>query len=84
MPSYQGGRHSSVVWSTPTFPRPRVRIPVSPNSLFSICMIEILKDIGKGMEWNEKRTKINEKRPGLAHIKNYADVMRYPFWCHHS
>ena len=36
-----GGRHSSVVSSTPTILWPQVRIPSTPSMLFSIC-IEIV------------------------------------------
>ena len=52
------GRHSSVVSSAPTILRPQVRIPSTPSKLFSICIIEIVIE-----------TKINKKRPGLAHLK---------------
>ena len=55
------GRHSSVVLSVPTILRPRVRIPSSPSMLFfNLYRWNCI--------WNEKRTKINKKRPGLAHI----------------
>ena len=35
----EGDRHSSVVSSTPTILWPRVRIPSTPSTLFSICII---------------------------------------------
>ena len=50
------GRHSSVVSSVPTILRRRVQIPSTPSMLFF------------NLYWNcnEKRKKINKKRPGLA------------------
>ena len=33
------GRHSSVALSAPTILRPRVQIPSTPTTLFSICII---------------------------------------------
>ena len=54
----KGARHSSLVLSTPTILQPRVRIPTTPSMLFSNC--------------NEKRTKINKKRPGLAYLKKIS------------
>ena len=39
--SYTGGRHSSVVLSAPTILWPRVRIPSTPSTLFTICFVEI-------------------------------------------
>ena len=51
-----GGRHISVVSSAPTILRPRVRIPSTPSTLFSIC-IEIV---------SRKERKQTKKRPGLA------------------
>ena len=57
-----GGRHSSVVLSAPTILWPWVRIPSTPSNLLSVCII---------CNCNEKRTKINKKRLGLAHfLKN--------------
>ena len=54
------GHHSSVVLSVPTILRPRVRIPSTPSMLFfNLYRWNCI--------WNEKRTKINKKRPGLAH-----------------
>ena len=38
---FKGGRHSSVVLSAPTILQPRVQIPSTPSTLFSIC-IEIV------------------------------------------
>ena len=35
-------RHSSVVSFAPTVLRPQVRIPSTPSTLFSICIIEIV------------------------------------------
>ena len=37
-----GGRHSSLVSSVPTILWPRVRIPCTPSTLFSICFIVIV------------------------------------------
>ena len=47
-----------LVLSLPTILRPRVRIPSTPSTLFF------------NLYWNcnEKRMKINKKRPGLAHF----------------
>ena len=59
-----GGRHSSVVSSASTILWPRVRIPSTPSTLFfNLCY------------WNciEKMTKINKKRPGLAHLKKIVN-----------
>ena len=53
----QGGRHSSVVSSAPTILRPLVWIPITPYTLFSICIIEIVM---------RESTKINKKGPGLG------------------
>ena len=51
-------RHSSVVSSAPSILRPQVRIPSTPSmhffNLYRNC--------------NDKRTKINKKRQGLAHF----------------
>ena len=62
-----GSRHSSVVSSAPTILRPWVRIPSTPSMLFSICITY--------WNCNEKRTKINKKRPGLAHLKKSVMVV---------
>ena len=66
-----GGRHSSVVSSAPTILRPWVRIPCTPFTLFSICIIEIAM---------RKITKINKKRPGLAHFKKQPSINQR-WWC---
>ena len=67
-----GCRHSSVDSSAPSIRLPRVRVPSTPSMLFSIYICHL--------NWNVKRTKINKKRPGLAHFKkkqmyniNFAD-----------
>ena len=51
-------KHSSVVSSAPTILRPWVQILSTPSTLFSICIVIVTR----------KRTKINKKRPGLAHF----------------
>ena len=38
----KGGRHSSMVLSAPTILQPQVRIPTTPSTLFSICIIEFV------------------------------------------
>ena len=53
--SLMGGRHSSMVLSAPTILRPRVWIPNTPSTLFSIC-IEIVsrkkqKKTKRGWYW---------------------------------
>ena len=52
--------HSSVVSSMSTILRPRVRFPSTPSTHFF------------NLYWNcnEKRTKINKRRLGFAHLKN--------------
>ena len=52
-----GGRHSSVDPSEPTNLRPRCRVPSKKISAFSILILIV---------GNVKRTKINQKRSGLA------------------
>ena len=59
LPLKKGGRHSSVVLSAPTILRPRVWIPSTPSTLFLYLYY---------WNCNEKITKINKKRPGLAHF----------------
>ena len=51
-----GGRHSSVVLSAPTILWPRVRIPSTPSTLFSICIEIVLR----------KERKINKKEAGIG------------------
>ena len=64
----KGGHHSSVVSSAPTILRPRVCIPSTPSTLFSICIIQ---------NCIEKITKMNKKRPGLAHFFKRSMIKIY-------
>ena len=69
LPTALGGRHRSVVSSAPTILQPRVRIPSSPSTLF-FSKLYYLNCI-------EKITKINKKRPGLAHFSLFIRTKFY-------
>ena len=59
-----GFRHSSVDSSVPSILLPRVWLPSTPSMLLSF----IVKFVHILSMWCEKRTKINKKRPSLAHF----------------
>ena len=69
-----GGQHSSVVSSAHTNLRPRVRIPSTPSTIFSIYIVETVIEM-------TKRTKINEKEDGIGpHFKTeYAIYLLYMY-----
>ena len=58
--SMWGCRHSSVDSSAPTILPPQVRVPSTPSMLYHLWYLCYICHL--------KRTKINKKRPGLAHF----------------
>ena len=56
-------RHSSVDLSEPTILLPRARFPSTPSMLFSSIVKFVLQ------VFVVKRTKLNKKRSGVAHLK---------------
>ena len=56
----EGCRHSSVDSSVPNILPPRVRVPSTPSMLLSFIVLCYICHL--------KRTKINKKRPDLAHF----------------
>ena len=52
--------------SAPTILPQWVRVPSTPSMLLSFIVFVLY--------WHVKRTKINKKRPGLAHLKNLLDI----------
>ena len=62
-----GGRHSSVALSAPTILQPRVRIPSTPSTLFSIVLLKLMR----------KERKYTKKRLGWPIKKNYGKIIHY-------
>ena len=68
-----------MVLSGPTILRPQVQIPSTPSSIFSICIIEIVIDIGI-----RKRTKINAQEAGIYSLIDICDFHDgHPLECKH-
>ena len=56
--------------SAPYIVLPRVRVPSTPSTLFSIYIVQIeYLAFELQYDWNVKRTKMNKKRPRLALFK---------------
>ena len=60
-----GCRHSSVNSSAPSILLPRVWDPSTPSTLFQFILFKLYIC---HLNWNEKRTELNKKRPRLAHF----------------
>ena len=60
----QDYRHSSVDLSAPSIMLPRVQVASTPYLFFQFILLNLYIC---HLNWNVKWTKINKKRPGLAH-----------------
>ena len=69
---HMGCRHSSVEQSAPTILPPRVRIPSKPSKL----LFHLQSNLCYICHCIVKRTKINKKRPGLAHLKKMQLIIK--------
>ena len=65
----RGCRHSSVDSSALSVLSPQVLVPSTPSTLFQFILFKLYIC---HLNWNMKRTKINKKRPGLAHLLKWC------------